>query len=155
MPSAEIAGELRILLADDDANRRALLRGELENAGFAVCADESIDRALEAARRECPDVLLLDVRASGPQGIAIAGKVKEALPETKVIVMNAEADEEGVTVAARIGVEGYLPEDVDSDRLPDVIRAVAAGEAAYPRGLLAPLLAGLRGKSSQERRLGT
>ena len=45
--------------------------------------------------------------------------------------------------AARAGADGYLPETVDLARLPDVIRVVVAGEAAYPRGLLAPVLAGL------------
>ena len=97
-------------------------------------------------------MLLLDVGPSAADAFPAAGDVKESLPQVKVILLNAAADENAVKAAARIGADGYLPEDIHRARLPEIIRAVVAGEAAYPRGLLAPLLAGLSVETNPEGR---
>jgi DNA-binding NarL/FixJ family response regulator len=57
--------------------------------------------------------------------------------------MTATPDEDGVVAAARAGALGYLAKDVNPRRLPHVMRAVARGEAAYPRLLLGALLRSL------------
>jgi DNA-binding NarL/FixJ family response regulator len=143
MPSAEIDGVLRILVAHADSDARTRLRQVFEDAGMVVCAETATDdEALGAALRERPDVSVLDA-AAGPGVIALAAEIKEVLPKAKVVLLNGVADEKSVMEAAGAGAEGYLAEGVDLVRLPDVIRAVAAGEAAYPRGLLAPVLADL------------
>jgi DNA-binding NarL/FixJ family response regulator len=143
MGSAEIDAVLRILVVQDDAKARARLHEELERAGLLICAEAATDSgALDAAVRERPDVSVLDA-AAGRSVIVLAAQIKEALPKSKVVLLNAVADEKSVMKAARAGVDGYLPEGVDRARLPEVIRAVVAGEAAYPRRLLAPVLAGL------------
>jgi DNA-binding NarL/FixJ family response regulator len=150
MRSAEIDGVLRILLAHGDASARARLRGELEQAGLLVCAETATDsEALEVAVHEHPDVSVLDAAAGGDV-IALAAEIKEALPSSKVVLLNAVADEKSVLEAARAGADGYLPESVDLARLPDVIRAVVAGEAAYPRSLLARVLAGLGARKNTD-----
>jgi DNA-binding NarL/FixJ family response regulator len=144
MPPAKVGGVRRILIADASPKRRVLLRAELEKAGFDVCTEAETSRAaLEAALRHRPDVCLVDAGTPGGGGIALASEVKEALPQTKVVLLHAVADEKSVMEAVRAGADGYLPESVDLARLPDVIRAVLAGEAAYPRSLLAPVLEGL------------
>jgi DNA-binding NarL/FixJ family response regulator len=150
MPSAEIDPVLRILVAHGDVEARTRLCEEIERAGFLVCAKTANDgEALDAAVRERPDVSVLDA-AAGVGAIALAAQIKEALPKRKVVLINAVADEKSVTEAARAGIDGYLPETADLARLPDVIRAVVAGEAAYPRGLLARLLAGLAAPKDAE-----
>ena len=150
MRSAEKDGVLRILIAHGDVTARARLREVFENAGLAVCAEAATDdEAFEAASRERPDVSVLDATA-GRSVLALTMQIKEALPRSKVVLLNAVADEEGVVEAARAGADGYLPESVDFARLPDVIQAVVAGEAAYPRGLLAPLLAGLGSRKNAD-----
>jgi DNA-binding NarL/FixJ family response regulator len=155
MRSAEVDGVLRILTAHGDAKARARLRDELEQAGLLVCAETAAgSETLEAAVRERPDVSVLD-GAAGESVFALAAQIKEALPKSKVVLFNAVADEGSVMEAARAGADGYLPEGVDLARLPDVIRAVVAGEAAYPRGLLAPVLAGLGAPKTQARRSET
>jgi DNA-binding NarL/FixJ family response regulator len=58
-------------------------------------------------------------------------------------MVTAVPGEDSVVAAARAGADGYLAKDIDLARLPDVIRAIAAGEAAYPRRLLPHVLADL------------
>jgi DNA-binding NarL/FixJ family response regulator len=137
-------GALRILIADDHVQTRVRLREELQEAGFEVCGEAATGReALNCAIRERPDLCLLDVVMPRGDGILVAAEIKRALPETKVVVLTAVPDDEGVFSAVRAGADGYLSKDIDPLRLPEVIRAVAAGEFAYPRRLLAPALAGL------------
>jgi DNA-binding NarL/FixJ family response regulator len=67
-------------------------------------------------------------------------------------LMTATPDEEGAIAAARAGADGYLAKDIDPRRLPQVVRAVAVGQAAYPRRLIRGLLRAVRqaGRSAQE-----
>jgi DNA-binding NarL/FixJ family response regulator len=135
---------LRLVIADDHALTRTLLREELEGAGFVVCGEAATGAgALEVALRERPDLCLLDVVMPEGNGFEAAREIKSALPETKVVIVTAAPDEEGVVAAAQAGADGYLGKDFDPVRLPEIVRAIAAGEAAYPRGLLRHVLAGL------------
>jgi DNA-binding NarL/FixJ family response regulator len=135
---------VRILIADDHTPMRTLLRDELEGAGFEVCAEAATGAAaVEAAVRERPDLCLLDVLMPDGDGMTAAREIRSALPATKIVMITAVPDEEGVLAAARTGADGYLAKNVDLARLPEIIRAVAAGEAAYPRRLLPHVLAGL------------
>jgi DNA-binding NarL/FixJ family response regulator len=135
---------LRIVIADDHALTRTLLREELEAAGFVVCGEAATGAdALEVALRERPDLCVLDVVMPGRNGFDAAREIKQALPETKIVLITAAPDEEGVVAAAQAGADGYLGKDFDPLRLPEIVRAIAAGEAAYPRRLLRHVLAGL------------
>jgi DNA-binding NarL/FixJ family response regulator len=128
------------------------LRGDLENGGVEVCAEaatgvEAIDAALSAR----PDVCLIDVRMPDGDGIVATERIRQVLPSTKVVLITATPDEEGAVVAARAGADGYLDKYVDTHRLPEVVKAVAAGQAAYPRRLMRGLLRAVR--ASQLERL--
>jgi DNA-binding NarL/FixJ family response regulator len=147
---------VRILIADDHPPTRLLLREQLEDAGFEVCGEAASGiEALEIAVRERPDLCLLDVVMPRGDGIVAAAEIKRALPETKVVMVTAAPDEEGVVAAARAGADGYLPKEVDPLRWPEIIRAVAAGESSYPRRLLPHVLAGLRTHRRRRRRSAT
>lgn len=80
----------------------------------------------------------------GNGGLAATAAIRRSLPTAKVMLITAVPDENGVLAAARAGADGYLAKDVDPHRLPQIIRAVASGETAYPRRLLWPLLRALR-----------
>jgi two-component system, NarL family, nitrate/nitrite response regulator NarL len=73
-------------------------------------------------------------------GLAAASAIRRALPAAKVILITATTDEDGVLAAARAGAHGYLAKDVNPRRLPQIVRAVAGGEKAYPRSLFGALL---------------
>jgi two-component system nitrate/nitrite response regulator NarL len=135
----------RVLIADDHAPTRAALRGELEEAGIVVCAEESTgDGALDAALRERPDLCLLDVSMPGGDGISTAAAIAGRIPGTRVALITATPNAEDALAAARAGADGYLGKDIAPGRLPVVIRAILDGESAYPRRLLGRLLAELR-----------
>jgi two-component system nitrate/nitrite response regulator NarL len=135
---------LRVLIADDHAPTRAALRRDLEDGGIDVVAEagtgtQAIDQALSVR----PDVCLIDIRMPDG-GIAATETIRWSLPSTKVVLMTATPDEEGAIAAARAGADGYLAKDVDPRRLPHIVKAVAAGQAAYPRRLMRGLLRAVR-----------
>lgn len=138
-------GGLRALIADDHAPTRAALRGDLEAGGIEVCAEAGTGAgAIDAALTARPDVCLIDIQMPEGGGIAAAEAIRRALPSAKVVLITAAPDEEGVIAAARVGADGYLDKGIGSDRLPQVVKAVAAGEAAYPRRLMHGLLGAIR-----------
>jgi CheY-like chemotaxis protein len=108
---------LRILIADDHPLIRCALRHDLERAGLEVCADVPTGaEAVQAALRERPDLCLLDVQMPHGGGIAATVAIRRSLPATKIVLITADPDEDGVLAAARAGADGYLAKDVDPRR---------------------------------------
>ena len=136
---------LRVLIADDHVPLRAALRRDLEDGGIEVCAEAGTGlQAIDAALSVRPDVCLIDFRMPEGGGITATETICRALPATKVVLMTATPDEDGAIAAARAGADGYLAKDIDPRRLPQIVRAVAAGQAAYPRRLMHGLLQAVR-----------
>jgi len=126
---------LRVLLADDEPLFRATIR-ELVDAtpGLTVVGEAATGReavTLAAARR--PDVVLMDVRMPGLDGIAATARITEAGPTPKVLVLTTFDLDDHVDRALRAGASGFVLKDIAPPRLLDAIHTVAAGEA-----LLAP-----------------
>jgi DNA-binding NarL/FixJ family response regulator len=86
-----------------------------------------------------PDVVLLDIHMPG-NGIRAAKEVTDQLPEAAVVMLTQSRDDADLFDALRAGAAGYLLKDMDTDRLPDALRGVLAGEAAIPRTLVAQIL---------------
>ena len=140
---------LRALVADDHAPTRAGVRDALEADDFVVVAEAATaEAAVEAARRERPDVCLLDIHMPGG-GIAAAGEIGEHLPGSRIVMLTASRDDADLFAALKAGASGYLLKDINPERLPAALRGVLAGEAALPRTLVARVLEEFR---SAERR---
>ena len=138
-------GELRALIADDHAPTRASLRRDLEDGGITVCAEAATGtQAIDAALRTGPDVCLIDVQMPDGEGITVAETIRKVLPWAKIVLITAAPDEAGAVAAARAGADGYLDKGIDPRRLPLVVKAVAAGQAAYPRRLMHGMLRAIR-----------
>ena len=136
---------LRVLIADDHVPTRTALRENLEGGGIEVCAEAGTGaQAIDAALSIRPDVCLIDMRMPDDGGIIATEAIRQALPSAKIVLMTATPDEEGALAAARTGADGYLDKNVDPGRLPQVVKAVAAGQAAYPRRLTHSLLRAIR-----------
>jgi DNA-binding NarL/FixJ family response regulator len=112
----------RILIADDHDVVRRGLRAVLEAAGHKVCAEASTGReALAAARRTAPDVAVLDVSMPDMNGLEAAARIREALPDSEVLVLTAHDAEEVVRGALEAGARGYV---LKSDAGGDLVNAV-------------------------------
>ena len=128
---------IRILIADDHPIVRKGIRslltqyGDLEVAGEAGTGPAVLEQVAQLQ----PDVVLLDVRMAGANGIEIARQLRREHPETRIIILTTYDDEEYLFGALQVGAQAYLLKDVSLDTLPAAIRAVHQGER-----LLSPLL---------------
>jgi DNA-binding NarL/FixJ family response regulator len=135
-----VSEELRVVIADDHVPTRSGVRLALERAGFRVMAEAGdAVRAVEAARRERPEICLLDIHMPG-NGIAAAAKIGAELPDIAVVMLTVSRNDADLFDALRAGACGYLLKDIDPQRLPKALRGVLVGEAALPRALVARVI---------------
>jgi DNA-binding NarL/FixJ family response regulator len=122
---------MRILLVDDHPITRAALASLLEGHGFSV-AGEAADgqEAIDLARRLRPDLVLLDLSMPGLDGLQALPRIREAAPDTEVVVLTASGTEENLLAAIRGGAAGYLLKSEPPERIAEFLRGVAQGEAA-------------------------
>jgi DNA-binding NarL/FixJ family response regulator len=121
---------VRVLLADDDALMRAGLAVVLDNAAGVDVVGEAPDgiQAVELCRTLTPDVVLMDVRMPGIDGIEATRRVVAAGLPTKVLVLTTFRHDEYVWGALRAGASGFLLKRASPERLVDAVHTVAAGE---------------------------
>ncbi len=116
---------LRIWLVDDDASIRWVLERALRNGGMAPRAFEAAESALEALRRESPDVLITDIRMPGQSGLDLLKKIRDARPALPVIVMTDHSDLGSAVSAYEGGAFEYLPKPFDIDQAVALVRRAA------------------------------
>ncbi len=142
---------IRVVIADDHPPTRTGVRAALERGGFVVCAEAADgNAAIEAARRERPDVCLLDIHMPG-DGIRAAETIAHELPETAVVMLTVSRSDADLFDALRVGACGYLLKDIDPARLPLALYGVLEGEAALPRRLVALLIEEFRERRRRRR----
>src|SRR5579862_3976481 len=155
MSAAPVEPSTRVLIAAERRPTRARLRLALE--GDARCTEaENADAAVAAAVRDCPDVCLLSLKA-GANRLRATTEIVSRAPSVQVIVLTNRPDEDEF-MAAMGGAAGYLPQSLDPERLPDVVRSTLRGEPAVPRRFVARLLAELQHHTQARRtfvRVGT
>ena len=124
---------LRILLADDQALLRATFRILIDSTDDMRVVAEAADgaQAIEAARAHRPDVVVMDIRMPGTDGLAATTAIcaDPDLTATRVLILTTFEIDEYVAAALRAGASGFLGKDVGAEDLLAGIRTVAAGEA--------------------------
>ena len=123
---------LRVWLVDDDASIRWVLERALRNDGMAPRAFEAAEPALDALRRDTPDVLITDIRMPGTSGLELLRRIRDASPALPVIVMTAHSDLGSAVSAYEGGAFEYLPKPFDIDQAVALVRRAANG--ALPGG---------------------
>jgi len=138
----------RLMIVDDHEVVRMGLRAALEvEPDFTVVAEAGNGReAVEKARAHRPDIVLMDVRMDGMDGIEACREVRSELPETKVLMLTSFAEEETVVAALLAGAAGYVLKNVARSRLLEALRSVARGESLLDskvtKGVLEKLVGG-------------
>jgi DNA-binding NarL/FixJ family response regulator len=122
-------GRTRVLLVDDHPLLRLALRDELESAGFVVCGEASCgSAAVELAEEQRPHICVLDLyMPAASDGLAVARKLKERVPDTAVVVLSASWLKVDVEDALAAGARGYLLKDDDPRRLPGQLTEIKNG----------------------------
>src|SRR5215472_11457644 len=118
---------LRVWLVDDDASIRWVLERALRNDGMAPRTFEAAEPALDALRRDAPDVLITDIRMPGASGLELLRRIRDARPELPVIVMTAHSDLGSAVAAYEGGAFEYLPKPFDIDQAVALVRRAASG----------------------------
>ena len=123
--------QIRILLVDDQKLMREGLRILLELETDLVIVGEAVEgqAALEAYADLRPDVVLMDVRMPGMDGVEATWRLRERWPEARIIILTTFDDDEYVFEGLRAGARGYLLKDVSGHDLAEAVRTVAAGGA--------------------------
>ena len=124
---------MRILLADDQALVRGGLRlildaePDIEVVAEAADGHEAVTRAIESR----PDVVLMDIRMPGTDGLAATGQIvdDERLADVRVVILTTFDLDEHVFEAIRLGANGFLVKDTEPEELLRAVRAVVAGDA--------------------------
>ena len=141
----------RILIVDDHPLTRDALAGLLAQNGFDVVGQAgSGEEAIAAVRALAPDLVLLDLSMPDMDGLTALPLLREASPDTEVVVLTASEDEGNLLGAIRGGAAGYLLKSEPPERIVAFLRGVAQGEAALSgavaRRLLDQVRSGGRGE---------
>lgn len=125
--------EIRVLIADDHLfyreGVRALLAAspDISVVGEASTGDAAVARALELV----PDVVLMDLKMPGANGIEATRQILGAQPQIAILVITMFDDDDSVFAVMRAGARGYLLKDADQDELIRAIKGVHHGEAIF------------------------
>jgi DNA-binding NarL/FixJ family response regulator len=126
---------MRVLVIDDHKLFAEAVQLALEKHGMEVAIATSPDEGLEAAVRESPDVVLLDIGLPGRSGLELGREILEQRPDTKIVVVTSFDDQRALQEAVRLGFHGFLTKDT---KLPQLVRAitdVAEGQLVVPHRL--------------------
>ena len=128
---------IRILVADDNAEFREGLVGLLAgDGGLAVVGQaRDGDEAVRLAARLQPDVILMDLKMPGLNGIEATRRITAASPHIGILVLTMFDDDDSVFAAMRAGARGYLLKGALKAETLRAIRAVASGEAIFGQAI--------------------
>lgn len=139
-----------ILLVDDQALIRAGFRALLEAEEDMLVLGEAGGgrQAVDESRRLRPDIVLMDIRMSGGDGINATAAIRAdpALPDTRVIMLTTFELDEYILDSIRAGASGFLVKDTEPEEMIRAVRTVAVGDSllspSVTRRLLAQVAAG-------------
>ncbi|QOC21775.1 response regulator transcription factor [Wenzhouxiangella sp. AB-CW3] len=136
---------IRVMVVDDQTLVRQGVRSLLELADDIEVVGEAIDgeSAIERVPELAPDVLLLDIRMPGKNGIDVLTELGESDQLPPTIILTTFDDEELVLAGIRAGARGYLLKDVALEELLTAVRTVASGGTLVKPAVTERLMKGL------------
>jgi DNA-binding NarL/FixJ family response regulator len=124
---------IKVLIADDHVFYREGVRAFLEHSPNIEAVGEAGngDEAVTLADEFRPDVILMDLKMPGTNGIEATRRIYATHPQSRVLVLTMFDDDDSVFAAMRAGARGYLLKDADKDEVVRAIVAVERGEAIF------------------------
>lgn len=131
--------QIRVLVADDHEVVRMGVKAMLhQNANIAVIAEASNgEQAVKEALRVQPDVVVMDIRMPGVNGVDACRQITEQLPDTKVVMLTSFAEDDLLFSAIRAGAAGYVLKRIGNEDLVKTVVAVASGESTLDPTMIA------------------
>jgi DNA-binding NarL/FixJ family response regulator len=128
-----VTAPIKVLVADDHPAFRAGLRLMLSSANDVdiVAEVDTGTQAVDLAEQTRPDVVVMDLRMPGLDGIEATRRLLWTDPEVGVVVLTMFEDDDSVFAAMRAGARGYLLKGAEQEEILRAIRAIAAGEAIF------------------------
>ncbi len=122
----------KLLIADDEEGVRSLVRMTLNVDSYEILEARDGNEALEVARRERPDIVLLDVMMPGQSGVEVcrALKADRATAATSIILLTAKAQESEVERGFAMGVDDYIVKPFSPREMLSRVQAVLARAGA-------------------------
>jgi DNA-binding NarL/FixJ family response regulator len=126
---------VRLLIADDHVVVRAGLKSLLADVQDVQIVAEAVngEEAVRLARRHRPDVIMLDVRMPGADGLAVLGQLRTELPDAAVVMFSSYDNPTYIARAVALGAAGYLVKNASRAEIVAAIRQAAAGEVLWSR----------------------
>jgi DNA-binding NarL/FixJ family response regulator len=123
-------GKISVLIVDDERLIRAGFRAILESEPDLTVIGEAVDGldAIDLAKKRSPDVVLLDIRMPGMDGLTATRRII-AETDSRVLILTTFDVDEYVYEALRAGASGFLLKDVPPEQLCWAVRSIAAGDA--------------------------
>jgi NarL family two-component system response regulator YdfI len=137
---------IRVLIADDHMVVREGLRAILEAAPDLLPVGEATDgaEAVQLVGEKTPDVVLMDLRMPGMDGIEAIRQISAQYPEVQVVILTTYDEDDYIVRGLRAGARGYLLKDSGRKVLFEAIRAAARGESLLPPEVVAKVVANLQ-----------
>ncbi len=114
----------KILIVEDEPGILLSLRDELESEGYAVCTAESGDKALETARKESPDLIILDIMLPVLNGYEVCKKLRMEGDATPIIMLTVKDKEVDKVLGLELGADDYVTKPFSLRELTARIKAV-------------------------------
>ena len=112
----------KVLIVEDDESARVRLAREIIKEGFSVISAENGRVGVELFEKECPDIVLSDLKMPEMSGMEVLKKVKQVSRTTPFILMSSYGDMDTVIEALRAGAFDYIKKPIDLDMLTQILK---------------------------------
>ena len=134
--------KIRIVIADDHPLFRDGMHGLLDSVPDTEVVGEAVsgEEAITLAESLQPDVILMDIKMPGVNGLQAMREILHTSPHIRVLIVSMLEDDDSVFAAMRAGASGYVPKGANQTEVLRAIRAVANGEAIFGPGIAQRLI---------------